>query len=86
VELGVYEVYMIVHTKLYRWIFQNFEIKSTYYSMKQKNSVNIIDLSKKTPDEIAEFLLALQAAKRTLLKKGFVVKISRKRKPNLKLL
>lgn len=40
----------------------------------------VLDLSKKTPDEIAEFLQALLAARHALLAKGHKIKISR-RKP-----
>jgi len=45
------------------------------------NSANsfTLDLSKKTPDEIAEFLQALLAARHVLHAKGFKVKINRRK-------
>lgn len=52
------------------------------------NSANslTLDLSKKTPDEIAEFLAAILAARHTLKSKGFSMKISRRKaKPVLRL-
>ena len=50
----------------------------------QKSPVNSpirIDLSDKTPDEITEFLQALLAARYSLHKKGFKLKINRLPRP-----
>jgi len=52
----------------------------------EQNSATTLDLSKKTPNEIAEFLHALLSARQFLARKGYRVKITRRRvKPALKL-
>lgn len=54
----------------------------------QKSSVNspmLIDLSDKSPGEIAEYLQALLAARYTLHKKGFRLTIERRRPAKVKL-
>ena len=51
----------------------------------QKSSVNSqmhIDLSEKSPDEVAEYLQALLSLRYTLHKKGFRLKIDRRPRLN----
>lgn len=50
-----------------------------------KNSLTL-DLSKKTPDEIAEFLQALIATRHVLLKKGFNITHRRVKLPKFSIL